>query len=151
ADSRGARRSRAACPRRGSRQHLDRVDGEADETADQRAVDPDILQVAPDRAFEPVRDRSRVPAADGVRDQPHDSVAIIGGDSDRCAAGEAVEAVADARVVLERRAELAEQIADLALERALGIAPAGDDPAAKPLPPAEPPLLARRIVADSGF
>ena len=75
----------------GSERHLDRVDDEADQAADQGAVDPDILEVAADRAFEPVGDGARVPGADRVRDQRDDAVAIGGDRADRGAAGELVD------------------------------------------------------------
>src|SRR4051812_46259594 len=90
------------------------MDDEADQTADQGAVDADILEVAADRAFEPVRYGARVPAADRVRNQRDDAVAIGGDDPDRGAPGELIDRGLEARLLLERLAELAEGVAELA-------------------------------------
>jgi len=46
----------------------DRIDDQANEPADQRAVDADILQVLSDGQFEPVHQRGAVPSAHHVRD-----------------------------------------------------------------------------------
>src|SRR4051812_36267867 len=89
-----------------SPQHVDEVEHEADEAADQRAVDADILEIAADRAFEAQRDRLRVPAAHRLRDELDDAVAIGGGGAGDGAAGELVDRALQTRVLLQRLAQL---------------------------------------------
>ena len=66
------------------------MDGHADQPADQRPVDADELQVAADRALEPVGQRLRVPAAHGFRHQLADLRAVAGREADHGPAGEAL-------------------------------------------------------------
>ena len=76
-----------------------------DQPADQRAVDADELEVAPDRAFHAVGQRRRVPAAYRLAHQLHDLVAIARGDADGGAAGEAVDLLLQAHIVAQRPAQ----------------------------------------------
>ena len=111
-------------------ENLHRVDEQADKAADQGAVDADILEVAPDRAFEPVRDRAGVPAAHRLGDQLDDAVAIRGDEADRGAARELVDRRLEAGLGLQRLAELAQRLAELAGERRVGIARTLEQPGA---------------------
>src|SRR3569623_1469766 len=84
-------RSRALPGDRLSERGGQEVDRDPDEAADQRAVDPDELQVAPDRVLDPVGDRARVPPAHGFRNELHDLPAVPGRDPDGGAPREAVD------------------------------------------------------------
>src|SRR5689334_16536659 len=95
---------------------------DADQAADQSAIDPDILQVTADRALQPVRDRTRIPGADGLRNQGDDAVAIRGDDADRGAARELVDCRLEPRLGLQRLAELAQRLAEAAGKRRIGVA-----------------------------
>src|SRR5687768_13715478 len=80
---------------------IDCVEQQADAAADKCPVDPDILKVAPDCAFEPVGDRPRVPAANRVADQLDDRAPIARRQAGDRAARELVDRGPDALVLLE--------------------------------------------------
>src|SRR6266446_2174031 len=68
----------ARSPSFGSAQEAgDRVDQQADEPADERAVDPDKLQVPSHRQLESPRGRLSIPARHRLGDQVADLVAIL--------------------------------------------------------------------------
>src|SRR4051794_18376724 len=112
------------------------MEDEADEAADQGAVDPDILKVAPDGGLEPCRYRARIPAADRLRHQLDDRGAVARRHADRRAAREAVDRDPDARVALERGAHRLQDLAELAGEHRIGVPGSADDGFAPLLPQA---------------
>src|SRR5918995_3088470 len=61
----------------------DRVDREAGERADHRAVDADELQIASDLQLELLGGLTRVPALDGLGDDPGDLAAVVAHDVGR--------------------------------------------------------------------
>ena len=56
------RRRRSSAADASRLERIQRVQHQADQAADQRAVDADVLEVAADRAFEPVGDRAARPS-----------------------------------------------------------------------------------------
>ena len=91
-------------------QRVDAVYGQPHQPAHQRAVDPDILQVAPDRMFQPAGDGPRVPAAHRLADQLDDGIAIGRRRSHRRAAHETIDEEAKPVVLLQGRAKLVERL-----------------------------------------
>jgi len=97
------------------------MDGQPDQTADQRAVDPDILEIATDGIFKSARHRTRVPAPHGFADQFHDAVTVTGRCADGRAAGEAVNERFKALVALQRIAKLLKRFTQAARDGCLRI------------------------------
>ena len=82
------------------------VDGEADEGADDGAVDPDELEVAADVQFDPGGGLAAVPAFDRVGDDRDDLAAVGADDVPDRLGGAGVDLAAESVVVLEPFAQL---------------------------------------------
>ena len=88
------------------------MDDYSRQSADERAVDADELQVAADRIFDAVGYGGCVPIGDGVGDQRYDIVAVILGCADNRSAGKAVNLALELVIILQARAELNERLAE---------------------------------------
>src|SRR6185312_14091541 len=139
-------RPRRAHQDRGRSQPVQNEQDEADEAADDSAIDADILEVASYRRLQPRGDRARVPAADRLRHQLDDRTAIARRHADDRAAGEFIDRGADARVLLERAAHRLQHLADLAREYGIGVAGGLDDRLAALLPKRVEPQADRAVV-----
>ena len=109
-------------PREGANQHIDRVDRNAHQSADERTIDADILQVVADGIFQPVGDRLGIPAANRIGNELQRRLAIAIDHADDCAARVAVERTLDVHILAQHRAELRNQLADPPREHRVGIA-----------------------------
>ena len=92
---------------------IDRVDGDADQSAHHGAVDANILQIATDGIFESAGNGARIPAAHRFRHERDNTVALGGDQRGGGSAGKAVDGDTDPRILLQARSHLTQRFAEL--------------------------------------
>src|ERR1700740_241416 len=95
---------------------------QADHSADQRAIDPDILEVTPDSGLKTVRHGLRIPAPDCLGYELYHRTSVACSHADQCAARELIDRGADTGVTFERAAHRFQNLAELAGEHRIGVA-----------------------------